>query len=91
MEMKQTHRLLIICCALFACTGAVIQTATAEVHRNMQYGKVGDVALHVDLYLPEKHEAPTPLIVWVHGGAWRQGSKDWCPFTWMSPVCAVGT
>ena len=29
----------------------------------------------LDLYVP-KSDAPLPLIVWVHGGAWQAGSKD---------------
>jgi len=42
------------------------------------YGTVGARALMLDLYLPEGIENP-PLIVWVHGGAWREGSKDGPP------------
>ncbi|MBS1992506.1 MAG: alpha/beta hydrolase [Cyanobacteria bacterium SZAS LIN-2] len=30
----------------------------------------------LDLYLPTKTKSPTPLIVFVHGGAWLQGSKE---------------
>jgi acetyl esterase/lipase len=33
----------------------------------------------LDLYVPESGEDPLPLIVWIHGGAWRQGSKEYCP------------
>lgn len=36
--------------------------------------------LLLDLYLPEAAKAP-PLIVYVHGGAWRAGSKDSMPLT----------
>ena len=32
--------------------------------------------MNSDLYLPEKKGRPRPLIVWIHGGAWRAGSKD---------------
>jgi acetyl esterase/lipase len=28
----------------------------------------------LDLYLP-KSEAPLPLVIWVHGGGWQNGSK----------------
>ena len=42
---------------------------------DLRYGTVGDRDLVLDLYLPEGVEEP-PLIVWVHGGAWREGSKD---------------
>lgn len=33
----------------------------------------------LDLYLPEKADGPLPLIIWVHGGGWQNGSKDGCP------------
>jgi acetyl esterase/lipase len=31
----------------------------------------------LDLYLPEKATGPLPVIVWVHGGGWKDGNKDW--------------
>ncbi len=45
-------------------------------HRNLVYASVGDRKLHLDLYIPEDRPAkPMPLVVWVHGGGWRNGSK----------------
>ena len=32
----------------------------------------------LDLYIPES-DGPMPCLVWVHGGAWRVGSKDGLP------------
>ena len=55
----------------------------AEVFRNMQYVPNGHERHKLDIYLPKQQGAPRPLplIVWVHGGAWRAGSKDKCPAT----------
>lgn len=39
------------------------------------YGTVGDMDLGLDIYMPDGVDSP-PLIVWVHGGAWRAGSKS---------------
>lgn len=39
------------------------------------YANVDDIELKLDLYLPEGAVQP-PLVVWVHGGAWRGGSRD---------------
>jgi acetyl esterase/lipase len=39
------------------------------------YASVGDQELMLDLYLPAAVETP-PLIVYIHGGAWRFGSRD---------------
>jgi acetyl esterase/lipase len=35
----------------------------------------------LDIYIPMLAKAPTPLIVFIHGGAWLQGSKDEAPGT----------
>jgi acetyl esterase/lipase len=42
-------------------------------------GAVLDVVVRpkLDLYLPEKATGPLPVIVWVHGGGWKDGNKDW--------------
>lgn len=57
--------------------------------RDLVYARVDDRELKLDLYLPasaqpaEGHKpediAPVPLIVWVHGGGWRGGTKAVCP------------
>ena len=37
-------------------------------------------SLLLDLYLPQvKSEATMPLIIYIHGGGWREFSKDICP------------
>lgn len=47
-----------------------------EVLEGIEYGRVGDRALHLDLYLPKERERPTAAIVFIHGGAWKSGSRD---------------
>lgn len=44
-------------------------------HEDLVYAEVDGRALHLDLYLPDAVLDPVPLLVWVHGGAWRMGSK----------------
>jgi acetyl esterase/lipase len=44
--------------------------------RDVEYAKVGNKSLKLDLYLPPKADDPLPVIVWVHGGAWLGGSKN---------------
>ncbi|HUF73889.1 MAG TPA: alpha/beta hydrolase [Gammaproteobacteria bacterium] len=39
------------------------------------YATVGDETLALDLYMPAGVDNP-PLVVYVHGGAWRFGSRD---------------
>src|SRR4051794_13561554 len=51
--------------------------AGVRVERDLRYVPDGDPAQVLDLYLPEKpSEKPLPLVVWIHGGGWRAGSKN---------------
>jgi acetyl esterase/lipase len=51
-----------------------------RAERNIVYAKVGERELKLDLYLPQTAPAsPIPLVVWIHGGAWRAGTKDTAP------------
>lgn len=45
------------------------------VHKDLIYGQVGERKLPLDLYLPPDTSSPVPVVIWVHGGAWRGGAK----------------
>ena len=47
--------------------------------KGIEFAKVKGKPLLLDLYQPAKLDQPTPLIVWVHGGAWRAGSRKGMP------------
>lgn len=53
-------------------------TNTAWIMKDIEYARVEDIALLLDLYLPANPTDST-LIVWVHGGAWRSGTKQGMP------------
>lgn len=54
--------------------------AGIKMEKDIAYIADGDSAQKLDLYLPEKPaEKPLPLIVHIHGGGWRGGSKFPCP------------
>ncbi|MHC4545863.1 MAG: alpha/beta hydrolase fold domain-containing protein [Planctomycetota bacterium] len=52
-----------------------------RVLRDLEYVPGGHERNKLDLYLPKKDHTTDklPLIIWVHGGAWRAGSKKNCP------------
>ncbi len=61
----------------------LIQPATSNaaetmVRRDLEYARVGELSLKLDLHQPPGKQR-SPLIVWVHGGAWRSGSKTSMP------------
>ena len=52
--------------------------AHADTQTDIEYARVGETALLLDLHTPSGVKQP-PLIVYVHGGAWRAGSKSDVP------------
>ena len=49
------------------------------VHRDLAYVANGHARQNLDLYLPSDGQN-LPLIIWVHGGAFRMGSKEGLEF-----------
>ena len=50
-----------------------------DVRRDLEYARVGERQLLLDLYLPKDAEKPAPVVMWIHGGGWRNGDKRRCP------------
>ena len=46
----------------------------ATLVQNVIYEKLKERDLPLDLYRP-KSGKPTPLVIWIHGGGWKSGSK----------------
>lgn len=57
---------------------------SVRVVRDVEYARVGDQPLLLDLYLPKPEGEPFPVVIWVHGGAWQAGSKDLCRAAFLS-------
>lgn len=52
-----------------------VSSVCAGEWRDVVYATVGERELLVDVHVPEKRTSDI-LLVYVHGGAWRSGSKD---------------
>lgn len=68
----------------------------ARIIKDIEYAKIDDTSLDLhslDLHLPPG-EIKSPLIIWIHGGAWRAGSKKNMPLGRLvedgHPVASVG-
>ena len=53
--------------------------------KDLIYAYTDKYQLRLDLYWYPKSIEPLPLIIWVHGGAWRTGTKD-IP-NWVTSCC----
>lgn len=47
--------------------------------RDLAYVGDGHERQTLDVFVPETADGPLPLIIWIHGGGWQNGSKDGCP------------
>ncbi|MFA6545009.1 MAG: alpha/beta hydrolase [Limisphaerales bacterium] len=58
-----------------------------KVTRELPYAPGGHERHKLDIYTPESASAGAklPLVVWVHGGGWQNGSKNACPALWLVP------
>jgi acetyl esterase/lipase len=68
-----------------ACASAQVAPAATPHHRDLVFARVptsaGPRDLALDLYLPSSSSGPLPCVVWIHGGAWRAGTRA-------NPTCA---
>lgn len=54
-----------------------IVPAPADTLEDVEYARIGETALKLDLHRPS--ESNPPLLVYAHGGAWRAGSRKDVP------------
>jgi acetyl esterase/lipase len=52
------------------------QPADSKFTKDIVYSTVGGQQLRLDLMQPALGTKPAPLIIWLHGGGWRQGNRQ---------------
>lgn len=83
--MKST--LLFLCASLLfpsiapAAPGAAVHKVVIQA--DIVYAKPGDRELKIDLHMPQGVERP-PLILFIHGGGWKNGDRRRCKLTWIA-------
>jgi len=52
-----------------------------EEYKDIEYKKIGDVSLKLDIYKLKSLKRATPVLIFIHGGAWRTGKRsDYLPY-----------
>ncbi|MGO7983790.1 hypothetical protein ACC691_38765, partial [Rhizobium johnstonii] len=53
----------------------------ADIHTALTYSSLnGYRDLQLNVYAPTDRTAPVPCVIWIHGGAWLFGSREFLPF-----------
>ncbi len=59
--------------------------AATTVLKDIEYSRPNGYPLLLDLYLPERaQDEGAPVVVWVHGGGWKNGSKEKPQAAWLA-------
>ena len=86
-SLKEKIFLLLV---LFVCSFFSVLAQTDTATKNIVYAEAGNRKLLVDIYMPPGKINPY-LIVWIHGGAWRSGSKENPPLGLLSAGYAIAS
>jgi acetyl esterase/lipase len=71
--------------------GSLRNTHDIETIPNLAYAGTESPRQQLDLFLPKKRSSdkPLPIIVFIHGGGWRQGDKNG-GMNWVAPYVSSG-
>lgn len=69
------------CFAVLTSITSLASDGRVQEHRDLEYARVDGQSLKLDLYMPTDRDTKPPLIVWIHGGGWRGGSKSKVPIS----------
>ncbi len=73
---------LVICAFFTGCVHPIPKTVQSQ--KNLEYSRVTGKPLLLDLYTPKEPNGKLPVLVWIHGGSWRSGSKAPCPLAFIA-------
>lgn len=87
---KRSRYAIITLLMLLLSSRGIAQPKASPAHKDVVYATVNGKDLKLDIYLPSGSSTP-PLLVWVHGGAWRSGSKESVPTFFVENGIAIAS
>ena len=66
---------LVLCASFVPTAVAADNSKSANIIREIEFAKPDGHSLLLDLYLPADRSEPVPVVVFVHGGGWKNGSR----------------
>ncbi len=84
MNAKWPYRLAALLALLVLCGCTTPSTKYVDCQRDVEYGRPNGKSLKLDVYSPKEATNRMPVIIWIHGGSWKAGSKDKCPVAFLA-------
>jgi len=81
---------LVVCAVYVLLMPLTAHAQDARTYKDVVYATVDGKDLGLDLYMPAGVRTPS-LLVWVHGGAWRSGTKARPPMAFVENSIAVAS
>ncbi len=75
MKLTNSRALFLLLFSIVIVARPTLRADEPRIIRDLEYARAGDIPLKLDLYVPTNAKAPS-VILWIHGGAWRSGSKN---------------
>ena len=89
MGLKRSRSVLVLLALTLVCALNTVAQARREF-KDITYASVNGKELRLDIYMPSAIASPI-LVVWVHGGAWQNGSKADPPMGFVSSGFALAS
>lgn len=73
-SIRRSTNICISVLTFLGCSLLPVFAAEPQIETH-EYARPDGISLTLDLYRPDRSSGPTPVIVFVHGGGWKNGDK----------------
>lgn len=80
--VRQTLPLFLVLTVAAGCRSYSSKSVITQ--HDIEYGRPAGKPLLLDIYTPVNATNRLPVLVWIHGGSWKAGSKNPCPLVFLT-------